>query len=205
MIYVCHIWMVDVVNIHVCMHVYVYMPYNHPLHPHPPPQTVGDLTGVPSIYTLLMDLRRLPFLDATPPSKTALLTAADAATSHAHTLRTRERAARILEALTTTRHNGFPVVDDGEEGGGAGKKLEGPVLRGIVLRKHLMLLLGRRVFTGAQGGDGPLLNLTALQGASYHNDHRYDICVCLCVYVCRNVLKEWWLVYGCGMVVFLCG
>lgn len=127
------------------------------------PQTVGDATGVESIYTLLIRLRHLPYLGAHPPARASQLRAADAASAPVVTLHPQEPAARVLEVLSTTRHNGFPVVDaEGKE----------PRLLGVVLRKHLMLLLGRRCLAHGVGADGPLLNLTALQGAGQHNDHR---------------------------------
>lgn len=147
---------------------------NQPNHPPPcRPQTVGDATGVPPIYSLLATLRRLPYLSAHPPLLTTQLRAADAASAPVVTLGTQEPAARVLEVLTATQHNGFPVVEAAADGKGGSR------LVGVVLRKHLLLLLGRRCLAQGVGGDGPLLNLTALQEAGQHNDHRYDS-----IYIC---------------------
>jgi CBS domain-containing protein len=49
-----------------------------------------------------------------------------------------ERVGTILEVLHTTKHNAFPVVDDG--------KNERPVFCGLVLRSHLLVLLKKKQF-----------------------------------------------------------
>lgn len=63
-----------------------------------------------------------------------------------------ESVAKIMEALRTTTHNGFPVYGT-DAGGAAGSETveEGGRLEGLILRSQMLVLLQRRHFTDENG------------------------------------------------------
>lgn len=73
-------------------------------------QAVGDFTGVKAIYDVHIELRRLPALEADPDPELEPLTAAAAASPDPVCFARVESVARIVEALESCSHNGFPVL-----------------------------------------------------------------------------------------------
>ncbi|KAL8167144.1 hypothetical protein V2J09_008643 [Rumex salicifolius] len=102
-------------------------------------KTVGDCFN-PSIYEIILDLKGLPFLDANPEPWMKAITVRELADAKQPvvSLRGVERVSRVVDVLRDTTHNGFPVVDET----GAGVE----VLRGIILRTHLVAALKRKWF-----------------------------------------------------------
>eukprot|EP00897_Mesotaenium_endlicherianum_P000981 jgi/Mesen1/10884/ME000935S10225 len=102
-------------------------------------KTVGDtLNG--AIYGLHVDLKNIPFLDAHPEQFMKHLAARDAVQHAPVVLRGIERVAALERTLATTRHSAFPVIDYPDYPPG----LDGtpaPVLYGLILRAHLLVLL----------------------------------------------------------------
>ncbi|XP_040385698.1 chloride channel protein CLC-a-like [Oryza brachyantha] len=102
-------------------------------------KTVGDAFN-PSIYEIILDLKGLPFLEAKPEPWMKDLTVGElaAAKPRAVTLQVLERVSTVVEALRSTRHNGFPVLDRPRPGVSE--------LHGLVLRSHLVAVLKKRWF-----------------------------------------------------------
>ncbi|KAF0887983.1 hypothetical protein E2562_006905 [Oryza meyeriana var. granulata] len=102
-------------------------------------KTVGDAFN-PSIYEIILDLKGLPFLEAKPEPWMKDLTVGElaAAKPRAVTLQVVERVSTVVEALRSTRHNGFPVLDHPRPGVSE--------LHGLVLRSHLVAVLKKRWF-----------------------------------------------------------
>ncbi|GFP98968.1 chloride channel protein clc-b [Phtheirospermum japonicum] len=101
-------------------------------------KTVGDCFN-PSIYEIILELKGLPFLDAHPEPWMRNITVGDLADVKPAVvgLSGIEKVGRIVEVLTNTTHNGFPVVDSAV---GANE------LHGLVLRAHLILVLKKKWF-----------------------------------------------------------
>ena len=90
------------------------------------------------IYDIHIALREVPFLDWEPPLWYHNILACEIMSPDPVSLRDTERAGRILDALHSNTHNGFPITKV------IGRTRFGqPVrrLRGIMLRKHLAMLL----------------------------------------------------------------
>ncbi|KIY93570.1 Chloride channel protein CLC-d [Monoraphidium neglectum] len=96
-------------------------------------KAVGDGTGVKPIYESLMDFKQLPYLEPNSDGLMRHITAAEACGRPAVCFQRVERVALVVETLRATRHSAFPVVTGGPEGE--------RVIMGIVLRRHLMVLL----------------------------------------------------------------
>ncbi|KAG6513905.1 hypothetical protein ZIOFF_024242 [Zingiber officinale] len=101
-------------------------------------KTVGDSIN-PSIYEIILDLKGLPFLEASKDPWMRNLTVAElaAAKPAVVSLESVEKVARIVEVLKHTGHNGFPVVNWPE---GSAE------LHGLVLRSHLVAVLRKKWF-----------------------------------------------------------
>ncbi|GFP94053.1 chloride channel protein clc-a [Phtheirospermum japonicum] len=102
-------------------------------------KTVGDCFN-PSIYEIILELKGLPFLDAHPEPWMRNITVGELADAKSAvvTLSGIEKVGRIVEVLENTTHNGFPVVDLGQN--------EVAELHGLVLRSHLILVLKKKWF-----------------------------------------------------------
>jgi len=81
-----------------------------------------------------MDVKQLPYLEPNSDGLMRHITAAEACGRPAVCFQRVERVALILDTLKATRHSAFPVVTGGADGE--------RVIMGIVLRSHLMVLLG---------------------------------------------------------------
>merc|ERR1711871_185090 len=102
-----------------------------------------------------IELRQLPFLEQEPPTYYSELRVARVMTREPLVLRCVERVDRIWAFLKNTEHNSFPVVSYQTDNEELPKSLSRPhstknhsstrrVLRGIILRKHLSVLLSDR-------------------------------------------------------------
>ena len=78
---------------------------------------------------------RVAFLSPEPPTELVYLTAGDVMHASPISLRESESVSNILKALSSNKHNGFPVVEH---------KKGVALLRGVILRSQLLVLLGHR-------------------------------------------------------------
>jgi chloride channel 7 len=103
-------------------------------------KTIGDLFNH-SVYEQILHIKGLPFLEEKPEPYMKQLTVLDVCSWPARTLSTCERVSTIVDTLKSTDHNGFPVLEHSEEMPGH------PVLYGLILRSHLLVLLRRGEFS----------------------------------------------------------
>lgn len=92
------------------------------------------------IYDQIVKIKGLPYLEAHAEPYMRQLVTADVATGPLVTFCGIEKVGRILDALRTTGHNGFPVIDEPPFSDAA-------ELCGLVLRSHLLILLNGKVFS----------------------------------------------------------
>ncbi|ERN14339.1 putative chloride channel-like protein CLC-g isoform X1 [Amborella trichopoda] len=102
-------------------------------------KTVADAFNG-NIYDLIMQIKGLPYLEAHAEPYMKNLTAGDVVVGPLHIFNGVERVCNIVHLLRATKHNGFPVVDEPPNS-------ESPVLFGLVLRAHLLMLLKKREFS----------------------------------------------------------
>jgi chloride channel 7 len=106
-------------------------------------KTVGDGFN-DAVYQLHVQIKDIPFLEEHPLSFMQQLTARDAITGPLVWFSGIERVGTILEVLRSTKHNGFPVIDntfnDGKD------ERQQPIFCGLVLRSHLLVLLKKKQF-----------------------------------------------------------
>ena len=89
-----------------------------------------------SLYEEQLVRAKIPFLHAKPPRSFGdSLSALDVSSRNVVSFRTIEKVGVIEEALSSTRHNGFPVTSS-----------KNNRVLGIILRKQLLVLLSRRAF-----------------------------------------------------------
>lgn len=104
-------------------------------------KTVAD--GMNSnIYDLLVKLKGLPFLDSHPEPYMSQLTVTDVLSGPLQVFHGVEKVGNIVHVLKTTGHNGFPVID-------VPPLCDTPVLYGLILRAHLLVLLKKKEFLPA--------------------------------------------------------
>lgn len=101
-------------------------------------KTVGD-TFNSGIYDQIVHMKGLPYLEAHAEPYMRQLTAGDVVTGPLVTFAGIEKVGNIVQVLRNTKHNGFPVIDEPPIS-------EAPVLCGLVLRSHLLVLLKRKKF-----------------------------------------------------------
>ena len=107
-------------------------------------KTIGDLFNH-SVYEQILQIKGLPFLEEKPEPYMKHLTVMDVCSRPVSTLSAIERVSTIVEILKSTDHNGFPVLEH------AGESAEQrPVLCGLILRSHLLVLLKRGEFSSSQ-------------------------------------------------------
>ncbi|GLJ18589.1 hypothetical protein SUGI_0331050 [Cryptomeria japonica] len=105
-------------------------------------KAVGDAFNS-SIYDQIVHLKGLPFLEANAEPYMRHLTAGDVVTGPLVTFSGIEKVGNILRVLKSCTHNGFPVIDEPPFS-------EAPVLCGLVLRSHLVVLLKKKLFLPSQ-------------------------------------------------------
>jgi len=99
---------------------------------------VGDYL-YPTLYDILLDLKHVPFLESDPPYELTNMVARDIMVSPVVTLPLRASVEEIIETLRVNNYHGFPVV-------GPGHWFDRPILQGVILRKHLNVILSKRIW-----------------------------------------------------------
>ncbi|KAH9324798.1 hypothetical protein KI387_004976, partial [Taxus chinensis] len=97
-----------------------------------------------SVYDKIVHLKGLPFLEAHAEPYMSQLTAGDVVTGPLVTLYGIEKVGKFVQILKNTKHNAFPIIDEPP-------CLNISVLRGLVLRSHLLVLLKKKEFQASQG------------------------------------------------------
>ncbi|KAK6941709.1 Chloride channel, voltage gated [Dillenia turbinata] len=101
-------------------------------------KTVADAFNG-NVYDLIMKLKGFPYLKGHAEPYMRQLTVADVVTGPLQVFHGIEKVSNIVYVLKTTRHHGFPIIDEPPLS-------ESPVLYGLILRAHLITLLKRRAF-----------------------------------------------------------
>ncbi|XP_020587584.1 putative chloride channel-like protein CLC-g [Phalaenopsis equestris] len=101
-------------------------------------KTVADYFNM-NIYDILIKLKGFPFLHRHAHSYMRQLRAGDVVTGPLQMFNGVEKVGNIVHILKTTTHNGFPVIDKPPAS-------DSPVLHGLILRSHLLVLLKKRCF-----------------------------------------------------------
>lgn len=105
-------------------------------------KTVADSFNA-SIYDLIMRLKGLPYLDGHAEPYMRQLSVGDVVVGPLRSFNGVEKVGHIMHILRTTGHHAFPVIDEPPFA-------TAPVLYGLVLRAHLLVLLRKREFLPAQ-------------------------------------------------------
>ncbi|KAI5010214.1 hypothetical protein ZWY2020_012351, partial [Hordeum vulgare] len=101
-------------------------------------KTVADAFNA-NVYDLLVKLKGFPFLEGHAEPYMRQLSVTDVVTGPLQTFSGIEKVGRIVDILKATGHNGFPVVDEPPFS-------DTPLLYGLVLRSHLLVLLRKKEF-----------------------------------------------------------
>lgn len=101
-------------------------------------KTVADAFNC-NIFDLIIKLKGLPYLHAHAEPYMRQLTVGDVVTGPLHVFNGIEKVGNVVHVLKTTRHHGFPVIDEPPYS-------ESPVLFGLILRSHLIALLQKKPF-----------------------------------------------------------
>lgn len=101
-------------------------------------KTVADAFNG-NIYDLIMKAKGLPYLETHVEPCMRHLTVADVVTGPLQIFHGIEKVGNVVHVLKTTKHNGFPVIDEHLVSGK-------PVLYGLILRAHLLTLLKKKAF-----------------------------------------------------------
>ncbi|KAK7330045.1 hypothetical protein VNO77_24230 [Canavalia gladiata] len=101
-------------------------------------KTVADAFNA-NIYDLIVKGKGLPYLETHAEPYMRQLTVADVVTGPLQMFNGVEKVRNIVFILRTTGHNGFPVIDEPPIS-------EAPVLFGIILRDHLLMVLKKKAF-----------------------------------------------------------
>lgn len=102
-------------------------------------KTMGDMFNK-GVYDQIVKLKGLPFMEAHPEPYMKHLIARDVVTGPLITFSGVEKVGNILQALKSTGHNGFPVIDEPPLS-------DAPELCGLVLRSQLLVLLKGKAFS----------------------------------------------------------
>lgn len=101
-------------------------------------KTVADAFNG-NIYDIIMRLKGFPYLESHVEPYMRQLTVSDVVTGPLQLFHGIEKVSNIVHVLKTTRHNGFPVIDEPPLS-------ETPILFGLILRAHLITLLKKKAF-----------------------------------------------------------
>ncbi|XP_068652717.1 chloride channel protein CLC-c-like [Aristolochia californica] len=102
-------------------------------------KTVADCFNR-GVYDQIVKMKGLPYMEAHAEPYMRQLIVRDVVTGPVVHFSGVEKVANILQALRTTGHNGFPVVDEPPFS-------DEPELCGLVLRSHLLVLLKGKLFS----------------------------------------------------------
>ncbi|XP_040379348.1 putative chloride channel-like protein CLC-g [Oryza brachyantha] len=101
-------------------------------------KTVADAFNA-NVYDLLVKLKGFPYLEGYVEPYMRQLSVSDVVAGPLQMFSGIEKVGHIVHVLQTTGHNGFPVVDEPPFS-------DSPVLYGLVLRAHLLVLLRKKDF-----------------------------------------------------------
>jgi chloride channel 7 len=105
-------------------------------------KTVADSFNS-SIYDLILQLKGLPHLDGHAEPYMRQLAVGDVVSGPLRSFNGVEKVGHVMHILRTTGHHAFPVIDEPPFA-------TAPVLYGLVLRAHLLVLLKKREFLPVQ-------------------------------------------------------
>ncbi|KAF6142204.1 hypothetical protein GIB67_037122 [Kingdonia uniflora] len=92
------------------------------------------------VYDQIMKMKGLPFMEAHAEPYMKHFVASDVVSGPLVSFCGVEKVGNVIHALTITKHNGFPVIDEPPFS-------DAPELFGTVLRSHLVVLLNGKQFT----------------------------------------------------------
>ncbi|CAM8966316.1 unnamed protein product [Rhodiola kirilowii] len=92
-----------------------------------------------NIYDLIMKIKGFPYLETHAEPYMRQLAVSDVVTGPLQLFHGIEKVGNIVHVLRTTRHHGFPVIDEPPQS-------ESEVLFGLILRAHLITLLKKKAF-----------------------------------------------------------
>ncbi|XP_068641759.1 putative chloride channel-like protein CLC-g isoform X2 [Aristolochia californica] len=121
-------------------------------------KTVAD-TFNSNVYDIIVKLKGLPYLETHAEPYMRQLTVSDVVSGPLQLFNGVEKVGTIVHVLKNTRHNGFPVIDEPPFS-------DSPVLSGLVLRAHLLVLLKKKCFS-------PSRTLTERSGSGYIDKARF--------------------------------
>lgn len=101
-------------------------------------KTVADIFNR-NIYDLIMKMKGLPYLETHAEPYMRQLTVADVVTGPLQAFHGVEKVSNIIHVLKTTKHNGFPVIDEPPFS-------RAPILFGLITRCHVITLLKKKAF-----------------------------------------------------------
>lgn len=132
-------------------------------------KTVADAFNA-NIYDLIMRAKGFPYLETHAEPYMRQLTVGDVVTGPLQLFHGFEKVGNVVHVLETTRHNGFPVIDEPPFS-------EAPVLYGLILRAHLIELLKKKAFlsTPTATGTDPLVQFSASDFAKRGSGNGSDI------------------------------
>lgn len=110
-------------------------------------KTVADAFNS-GVYDQILRLKGLPFLDSNAEPYMRNLTAVDVGSGPLVTFSGIEKVGNIMQVLNRCKHNGFPVIDEPPFS-------EAPILYGLVLRSHLLVLLKKKLFLSSRDYASP--------------------------------------------------
>ncbi|XP_031483724.1 putative chloride channel-like protein CLC-g [Nymphaea colorata] len=102
-------------------------------------KSVADSFNI-NVFDQIVRMKGLPYLEAHADPYMWQLIVSDVVTDPLWTLNGVEKVRHIVHILKTTKHNGFPVIDQPPFS-------DSPQLFGLVLRAHLLVLLKKKVFS----------------------------------------------------------
>ncbi|KAM7264756.1 hypothetical protein ACFE04_002439 [Oxalis oulophora] len=101
-------------------------------------KTVADIFNGNS-FDIIIKIKGFPYLRSHEPYMRQLMVK-DVVTGPLQIFNGIEKVGNLVHVLRTTKHNGFPVIDEPPLS-------EAPVLHGLILRAHLISLLKKKPFT----------------------------------------------------------
>ncbi|XP_062507665.1 H(+)/Cl(-) exchange transporter 7-like isoform X2 [Corticium candelabrum] len=109
---------------------------------------VSEIRPVQGIYDIHIQLKSIPLLPWDPPDQTIKYSARDIMSTPVAVFRCRERVGHIFYVLSTTSHNGFPVVDLDEATtySRSSEQRTFGRFQGMILRSQLIVLMSQKIY-----------------------------------------------------------
>jgi len=99
------------------------------------------------LYDIHIQLAGVPLLSWEPPPLSATTYASEVMSYPMVMLHPKAKVGHVMEVLTKTTHNGFPVVDNLMESTMFSNSNSHGKLRGLILRSELIIMLKHRIFS----------------------------------------------------------